>query len=209
MIIKTMVLGSLGNNTYIVISDDETSAIVVDPSCEPERIMEYLSGRGLKLKAILVTHGHFDHVGAIPKIVEHMKVPVYTHEVEAKIMMDSIKNLSTYFVSKAICAEATNYVVDKEVLDFGDGLSFKVLIVPGHSPKGCCYYNVEDGTVFTGDTLFAGSIGRTDYYNGDSNDLIKHIKERLMFLPASTKVYPGHGQSTTINNEKTYNPFLK
>lgn len=209
MEIKRMVLGGLENNTYIVVGNDRKTAVIVDPAYEPERIVEFLSGQGLQLKAILITHGHFDHIGAVDKIVEHMNVPVFAHEEEAKIMSDPIKNLSTYFTSRGIKAKATNFVTDKEHLDFGADLSFKVLIVPGHSPKGACFYNAKDEFLFTGDSLFAGSIGRTDYYNGDSHDLVQHIKERLLFLPTTTTIYPGHGKTSTIGNEKAYNPYLQ
>lgn len=208
MIIKKMVLGNLKNNTYIAISDNEKNAVIIDPSYEPERIIEYISGLGLTLKAMLITHGHFDHIAAAPMIKKHMDVPVITHEEEAKIMSDPIKNLSTYFIAKQIVAEADTYVKDNEVLDFGDGLTFKAIVVPGHSAKSVCYYNQEDGVVFTGDTLMAGSVGRTDYYHGSSEDLCKAISARLIFLPKETKVYPGHGFETTIGHEKQYNPFL-
>lgn len=209
MQIIKMVLGGLGNNTYIVIGDDQKTTLLIDPAYEPERIIEFLSGQGLELKAILVTHGHFDHIGAVDKIVEHNSVPVYAHEEEAKLMVDPIKNLSTYFTSREVKATATDFLTDKETIDFGHGLTFRTIVVSGHSPKGICFYNADEKCLFSGDTLFSGSLGRTDYYNGDSDELAKNIKERLMFLPASTKVYPGHGPCTTIGNEKSYNPFLQ
>lgn len=209
MKIKRMVLGGLANNTYIVIGQDGVSAVLVDPAYEAERIIEFLTGQGLELKAMLITHGHFDHIGAVSKIVEHTGVAVVAHEEEAKIMSDSIKNLSTYFTSRGVTAEANQFISDKEVVDFGSDLRFKAIVVPGHSPKSTCYYSKDAALVFTGDTLFSGSMGRTDYYNGDSHDLVKNIKERLLFLPGETVVYPGHGETTTITNEKHYNPYLK
>lgn len=208
MDIKKMVLGNLNNNTYIVISDHKKSAVIIDPSYEPERIIEYLAGLGLTLKAILITHGHFDHVAAAPMIKRHLNVPIITHTDEAKIMEDPIKNLSTYFLSKEIVASADTFIKDNEIIDFGDGLVFKTIIVPGHSIKSVCYYNQENDVVFTGDTLMAGSVGRTDYYNGSSDDLTKAICDRLMFLAKDTVVYPGHGLETTIGHEKLYNPYI-
>ena len=204
-----MVLGGLGNNTFFVIGDDQKTTLLIDPAYEAERIIEFMTSQGLELKAILITHGHFDHIGAVDKIVAHNPVPVYAHEDEAKLMSDPIKNLSTYFTSREVKATATDFLGDKEHLDFGQGLRFKTIVVSGHSPKSICFYNSDENCIFTGDTLFSGSLGRTDYYNGDSQDLVKNIKERLIFLPASTAVYPGHGPSTTIGNEKSYNPFLQ
>ena len=156
----------------------------------------------------MVTHGHYDHIGAVEKVVNHMGVPVITHEDAAKMMADPIRNLSTYFTSRNIKAAADRFVRDGETLDLGAGLVFKVMIVPGHSPKSVCFYNEVLEAVFTGDTLFAGSIGRTDYYDGNRMDLVKNIQEKLMFLPGNTKVYPGHGKNTTIANEKADNPYL-
>lgn len=208
MEIRRMVLGSLANNTYILIGGDEQSTVIVDPSAEAERILEYLSGQGLLLKAILITHGHFDHIGAVSDLVRHTAASVYSHKEELKMMKDPIHNLSMYFTSTHIIAEGFEEVRDKDHLDFGADLQFMAIVVSGHSPKSICYYNKEHGVLFTGDTLFAGSIGRTDYYDGNSRDLITNIKERLLFLPASTKVYPGHGDTTTIGNEKQYNPYL-
>lgn len=123
-------------------------------------------------------------------------------------MKDPIRNLSTYFISKEITAEADTFVKDEEVIDFGDGLVFKTIIVPGHSTNSVCYYSGDAGIVFTGDTLMAGSVGRTDYYHGSSDDLQKAICARLMFLPKETKVYPGHGLETTIGHERTFNPYI-
>lgn len=208
MEVKKMILGNMKNNTYIVVGDDGKSAVIVDPSYEPERIIEYLGGLGLTLKAILVTHGHFDHVGAIPMIKRHLDVPVVTHEEEARTMQDPIKNLSTYFLSKEVTAEADTFVVDDILIDYGAGLTFKTIVVPGHSSKSVCFYNQEHGIVFTGDTLMAGSVGRTDYYHGSSDDLCKAICSRLMFLPKETVVYPGHGFDTTIGHERAFNPFI-
>lgn len=208
MKVMTMTLGNMGNNTYIVIDEKNLNCVVIDPSYEPERIIEYISANGYHLKALLITHGHFDHIGAVDMIHDHMKVPVYAHKKEAAIMTDALKNLSTYFLSKEIIATATDYIQDGDLLDFTGELVFEAIGVPGHSPMSICFHHKLTHQLFSGDTLFAGSIGRTDYYEGGSHELVHNIKERLLILHPETKVHPGHGPKTTIATEKQANPYL-
>lgn len=197
------------NNTYIVIGEDKKSALLVDPASDAERIVAYLTGQSLELKAMLITHGHFDHIGAVDRLVRALKVPVYAHEEEGRVMADPMKNLSTYFTSSAVTGEATETVADKDCLDFGSDLQFSAICVPGHSPKSLCYYSADAAVLFSGDTLFAGGIGRTDLYDGPGTDLKKNIQERLLHLPDATVIYPGHGEHSTIGKEKAYNPYLQ
>lgn len=208
MDIKRMVFGSLETNAYVVSDEQSKTAVVIDPGAEAESIVKYIKSHALTLKAILLTHGHFDHVGAAEALKEHFDVPVIAHKEEAKLMEDPIKNLSKYMLGDDIIAHADTYIEEDEVIDFGNGLAFKGILVPGHSPKSICFYNQEAKIVFSGDTLMAGSIGRTDLYDGHPDDLLKMITKNLLCLPEETVVYPGHGNETTIGHELRYNQFL-
>lgn len=209
MNVKRMVLGGLANNTYLLVGEDQTSCVIVDPAGEAKRIVDYLEGKELDLKAVLVTHGHYDHIAGLPELLKSKDVPVYAHKDEQRIMKDPIKNLSTYFMSASVSAQATDLIGDMDLLDFGSDLQLKSICVPGHSPKSLCYYHEGSDVLFSGDTLFAGSIGRVDLYDGPESDLIDNIKAKLLVLPDTTKVMPGHGETSTIGKEKDYNPYLK
>ncbi len=208
MKVKTMELGLFQTNTYIAYDEDSLACVIIDPAYEAERIAEYIMGMGLVTKAILVTHGHFDHIGACESLKAGLGVKVYTGRLEGPVMEDSAKNLSSMFVSRKVTAKADQLVDHNQVLDFGDGLSFKCIEVSGHSPGSICYYNEEAGILFSGDTLMEGTIGRTDFYEGSMESLVDHIRYRLMLLPQETEVYGGHGNATTIGKEMKNNPFV-
>lgn len=201
MFIKHLVVGPLEVNCYII--GDKKGTIVIDPGDEPDRILEIISKRGLTIDYIVCTHGHFDHVGAVPEIKNVTGAKVLVHKDELEI----------YHAARDMAAfwgyEIDNLPEPDILLSEGDNikagdLNFKVLHTPGHSPGGICLYG--EGLVLTGDTLFAGSVGRTDFFGGDMNQLKKSFN-RLMSLPEETKVLPGHGPESTIGEEKRGNPF--
>lgn len=201
MFIKHLVVGPLEVNCYII--GDKKRTIVIDPGDEPDRILEIISKRGLTIDYIVCTHGHFDHVGAVPEIKNVTGAKVLVHKDELEI----------YHAARDMAAfwgyEIDNLPEPDILLSEGDNikagdLNFKVLHTPGHSPGGICLYG--EGLVLTGDTLFAGSVGRTDFFGGDMNQLKKSFN-RLMSLPEETKVLPGHGPGSTIGEEKRGNPF--
>lgn len=208
MKIKTIVTGMVQTNTYIVVDEESNTAVIVDPAAEYENIIRELNALNVKLKGILITHGHFDHIGAVNPIIKENPVPVYAQKNEAEMMADSQKNLSVYFIQQSIVGIADNFIEHGDIIDFGGQLKFKCLEVPGHTGNSVCYYNDITEIVFTGDTLMAGTIGRTDFYLNDSQMLIDNINKQLMTLPDNTRVYPGHGDSTKIVTEKQRNPYL-
>jgi glyoxylase-like metal-dependent hydrolase (beta-lactamase superfamily II) len=208
MEIKKMMVGELQTNMYIVVDEKTKNCVIIDPSSEASRAIDYITKEKLNLKGMLVTHGHFDHIEAISGLNEFCKVPVFAHEQEAIIMENADKNLSHYFYHQGVIRQADTYLKDQEVLDLGGELVFTCLEVPGHSPHSLCYYHEESQSVFTGDTLMAGCIGRMDLFDGPEGVLIQKIKEKLLTLPEKTRVYPGHGDNTTIKNESKYNPYL-
>ncbi len=208
MKVKTMIMGDLDTNTYVVYDEKSFEAVLIDPAAEPERIVEITARLGLIIKGILITHGHFDHIGAVDYLKSHFNCPVYASQEEAELMQESIQNLSAYFISRKIVASASHVLNHDEELVITDQLKFRCIIVPGHSPASVCYYIKDEKLLFSGDTLMEGSIGRTDYYSGASQDLIDYIKERLMNLPKETVIYAGHGKTTTIAHEYKHNHYL-
>lgn len=208
MEIKTIVTGELQTNTYLIINEETKDAILVDPAAEPERILEEIEESQANILGILITHGHFDHIGAVDLIAKQFKAPVITHPEEAGLMASGTQNLSLYFYQENIVAKADTFIEDGQVIEFGPQLTFKCLIVPGHTSKSVCYYNEAHGFIITGDTLMAGSVGRTDFYDNNVKAFVKNIQEKLMVLPDETLVYPGHGYATEIIVEKNSNPYL-
>ena len=161
----------------------------------------------MKVQGILLTHGHSDHIGAVQTLVDAYHVPVYIHEGDAEYLTNPEVNLSAYS-GRSITVKVydVRYVKEGDPISLGD-TTFTVIETPGHTPGGVCYYT--EGTLLAGDTLFQGSVGRTDFPNGDFEQLSQGIKEKLYTLPNDTKVYPGHGGQTTIGDEKQSNPFVR
>jgi glyoxylase-like metal-dependent hydrolase (beta-lactamase superfamily II) len=206
MDIKKLMLGELQANCYMLINH-KNECVLVDPGGESEKIVEIIKLQKLKPIGIFVTHGHFDHIGAVSDIAMKYEIPVYAHKFEGKMMKDPNKNLSSLFSDNHVSCIATEYVLDNDRIEIGEDLVFTVIEVPGHSDHSLCFYH-KDGYIFTGDTLFNGSIGRTDLYSGESSDLTANIEQRLFTLEDKTIVYPGHGPITSIGVERINNPFF-
>ena len=154
----------------------------------------------------MLTHGHGDHTGGARRLKELSGAKIYAYEDEAEILKDPEKNLSGWF-GTAYGFEADEYFHDKQTFTMA-GVTFTVFYTPGHTKGGCCYYVEEDGVLFCGDTIFNGSVGRTDFYSGSINELARSIRDRILTLPDETKLYSGHGDRTTVEYERKYNPCL-
>ena len=199
-------VGAIQTNCYFLINNTSKELIIVDPGDEAELILRKITQTGCKAKAIILTHGHFDHITAVNPLKAALDIPVYAHENE-KPMLDNaetdmfVPNPGHYVVN------VDNYMRNEPVLELC-GFKIRVISTPGHTPGGVCYYLEEEGILFSGDTLFQNSIGRTDFPGGSYPELIRSVEEKLFVLPEETKVYPGHEGETTIGHEKKYNPFF-
>lgn len=199
-------LGPLQTNCYILEDDNGKDCWIVDPGAEGDRLVALVKEKRWALQAILLTHGHGDHIGGVQALVDEFNVPVYIHEKDDLFLKDSQVNLSANMGLNVTVKADVHHVTDGQKLQLG-AHEFTVLYTPGHTPGGVCYYG--NGLVLAGDTLFQESVGRTDFPGGSFDDLILGIEDKLFPLPAETVVYPGHGPETTIGHEKTYNPFVR
>ena len=204
--IKSMTLGMVATNCYLIINKENKEALLVDPADNALRISNVIEENGCTLKAILLTHGHFDHIMALNDLKKRYNVPVYAHEEEEDVLKQSSLNLSGS-IGQIYTTQADVYVKDGEHLKLA-GLDVIVLYTPGHTKGGVCYYFPEETVLMSGDTLFHCSIGRTDFPTGSMSQLVRSVKEQLFVLPDDVQVYPGHDSVTSIGYEKQYNPFF-
>ncbi len=205
MDIKCMVVGPIGANCYVVSCPETKETAIIDPGGDAKRILAYIAENDLQVKYIINTHGHIDHISADDELREPTGAQLLIHAAEASMLQDTNGNLSAFMGGSLQIKPADRQLNEGDEIKFGT-LTFKVLHTPGHTPGGMCL--VGEGVVFTGDTLFAGSIGRTDFPGGSFDQIIDSIKTKLLILPGETSVLPGHMGSSTIANEKRLNPFL-
>lgn len=204
MIIKTLIVGALENNCFIIADDNTKEALVVDPGDEPDRILELITTNNFNVRYIVCTHAHFDHVGAISEIKEKTGAKITIHRDELEIYKAARDQAAFWGYELDPLPEPDVFVSEGDKLEIGN-LRFDILHTPGHSPGGICLYG--EGILITGDTLFAGSVGRTDFYGGDMERLKGSFK-RLISLTDEVRVFPGHGPESTIGKEKAGNLFL-
>lgn len=199
-------VGPVQTNCYFAINKETKEALVIDPGEEAARLMQQIREQGLTVAAILLTHGHFDHAGAAEELSTLCNAPIYAHEAE-KETLESEKLNACWMIGRKETYRADLFVKDEQELDLA-GFHIRVLFTPGHTKGGCCYYFPYENVVFSGDTLFQMSVGRTDLEGGSMSQIVRSIQEKLMPLPEQTVVYPGHGEATTIETERMYNPYL-
>lgn len=205
MIIRTLPVGPLQVNCYLVGCPRTKKAMIIDPGDEGEYILSVLEQEGLDLQMVVNTHGHFDHVGANSFVIEKTAVELSMHGDDLPLLKVAAKYAASYGLPAVESPQPKQLLKNGDVIEVGD-LTFEVIHTPGHSPGGICLYG--EGHLFSGDTLFAGSIGRTDLPGGDLEQLLGHLRSQLMVLPDATIVHPGHGPESTIGREKSVNPFV-
>ena len=204
--IGRMMIGSYQTNCYFLFQDETKKAIVIDPADNGKLIYDKLTQNGFSVETILLTHGHFDHIWGSNELRELSGAKIYALDKEKTLCEDVSNNLSA-MVGRAYTVVPDEYVTDGAELEF-DNIKLRVIATPGHTIGSCCYYCEKAGILISGDTLFQESTGRTDFPTGSMSSIVRSIRERLFILPEETKVYPGHGDSTTIAYEKKYNPFV-
>lgn len=209
--IKSFAFNPFSENTYIVFNENK-NAFIIDPGdfseVENNILNQFIIDNELKVQNILLTHAHIDHVLGLQKAFDKYKVPILMHELEKEILDRNPMDANRFgFFFKPFEGEIS-YLNENEIISLDD-YEFQILHVPGHSPGHIAFYSEAQKFIISGDVLFEGSIGRTDLYKGDPQELLKSIREKLFVLEDETKVYNGHGNPTTVGFEKSYNPFFK
>ncbi len=204
--IEQYVVGPVQTNCFFIINEESREMLVVDPGASADRLTEKIENAGYKPAAILLTHGHFDHAGGAEELARHFNIRIYAHEAEREVLESAEKNAS-WMLGKEQTFHADVFLQDEQELTLA-GFHIRVLYTPGHTIGGCCYYFGYEDVLFSGDTLFQESVGRTDLPTGSMSQIIHSVKEKLMALPDTTVVYPGHGETTSIEAERMYNPYL-
>lgn len=204
--IGRVTLGTCQTNCYFVYEEGKSEVLFFDPADRGDYIYEALKDKGFQVKAILLTHGHFDHIWGVERLKALSGAKVYALLEEKELCETPAMNISD-MAGRACSVTPDEFLRDGQEVTI-EGYSFKVIATPGHTAGGACYYFEEDKILISGDTLFEESVGRTDFPTGSMSTLVRSIKEKLFILPEDVTVYPGHGDSTTIGHEKINNPFL-
>ena len=200
MIFETVVVGPMQVNCYIVASSKSKRALVIDPGADFEKISKTIKDKGLVVDKVVITHGHYDHIGAL----RQFNLPIHIHSSDAEFLNDPQKNLSSFFGINDELDLDLQILEDADTITVDD-LTFEVIHTPGHTPGGICLH--IDDLLFSGDTLFAGGVGRTDLPDASDEQLMESL-QKLFLLEDEVRVFPGHGPSSTIGVEKKTNPFL-
>lgn len=204
--VECLTLGVCQTNCYYIHREDSREVIFFDPADKGSFLYETLQEKEFQIKAILLTHGHFDHIWGVKELRERSGAEVYAYEGEEKLCQDPALNVSAA-VGRSCSITPDHLFRDGEEFEFA-GIRGRVIATPGHTGGSCCYYFEEEQILISGDTLFQESVGRTDFPTGSMSALVRSVKEKLFTLPDETRVYPGHGMMTTIGYEKENNALV-
>jgi len=209
MKIDRLILGAYETNCYVLRNgEDAADCLIVDPGLDAEILIDFLKENKLNPAAVVLTHGHSDHIAGLALLREQFAgIKVFIHEMDAPMLTDPRANLSLLSGMRFHTKPEDVVLQENDTIEQA-GVKLVVIHTPGHTPGGISLYSQEDGVAFVGDTLFAGSIGRTDFPGGNTSQLLASVREKLFTLPEETKAYPGHGPATTIAEEKAHNPFF-
>ncbi len=206
MKLLSLMVGEMGVNCYIPYCEETMKGVVIDPGDNGDKILRLTAKNDVQIKMILLTHGHFDHIGSVKEIKEQTEALVAIHSEDAEMLTNPSKNLSIFVGQESIQSPADILIEDGRELQIG-AMKLTAIHTPGHTPGGLCY--LSDEILFTGDTLFEGSVGRTDFPSGSQQVLMQSIYDKLMVLDDDLKIYPGHGRVSTLGKERETNPFLQ
>ena len=206
MKIEKFSLGILGANCYLLINEETKDTVVVDPGGHSKKFTAYIEEEKLNLVAILLTHGHFDHITAVEAVKEKYHIPVYACRQEEEMLREPEINMTAHCGRDCSIAPDV-FLEDLDVVKIA-GFSVQMIHTPGHTKGSCCYYLKDEAVLFSGDTVFYGSVGRTDFPGGSTAQIVQSLHKLVDSLPEETEVFPGHDVSTSIGYEKRYNPFV-
>jgi glyoxylase-like metal-dependent hydrolase (beta-lactamase superfamily II) len=207
IIVEKYPLCMVRTNCYVVYNNDSKEALIVDPADNGAYIKSKLEEKGLNVQAVLLTHGHFDHIMAAEYLRDAYQIPIMAHELEKEVLEYANKNLSDSMGGESFVLKADKFLKDGDILELL-GTKIKVVYTPGHTIGGVCYFFDKEKFLLSGDTLFENSVGRTDFPTGSMSTLIHSIKEKLSILGDDVVVYPGHEGETSIGRERKFNPYI-
>ncbi len=199
------VVGPIQTNCYFLYREDTKECLIIDPGYEADKIEAYVQKKQLHVAGILLTHGHFDHITAADEVRKKFQTKIYASGTEKELMADPRMNVSV-MMGDSVSLKADVWLEDGQELEML-GETMRCILTPGHTGGGMCFYFPKACMLFSGDTLFQESVGRTDFPTGSSRELIRSVREKLLVLPEAVRVYPGHGLMTTIRDEQMFNPY--
>jgi glyoxylase-like metal-dependent hydrolase (beta-lactamase superfamily II) len=206
MKVETVVVGALETNCYLVYCEKTLECAVVDPGADPEKIFRAIADKNLKPVTLINTHGHVDHIGANKDIKDRFDVPLLIHEADVPLLQNALLSEIAFLLCAQASPDPDSFLREGDEIRFGES-RLQVLHTPGHSPGSVSLKG--EGLLLSGDTLFCGGVGRTDLPGGSWDELVRSIQERIFTLDGQTRVYPGHGPSTSVDQEKNANPYVR